>query len=192
MTHVASITKIQQRPNIIMVLADDLGYCEVEPYPCRVPQGHNQPPISTPNLVRFAAEGLKFTNSYAGAPVCAPSRCTLMTGKHSGHATVRGNKGFDGSDWPLEPNDITAADVLKSVGYYTAIVGKWGLGDLGTTGWMRKHGFDYFYGISNQAQAHNYYPNSVMENEIQIPLPLNQDASRIKCMSRPSTCNYSH
>jgi len=175
-----------------MVLADDLGYCEIEPYPCRVPEGHNQPPISTPNLVKFAQEGLKFTNSYTGAPVCAPSRCTLMTGKHSGHATVRGNKDFQGGDWPLESSDITVADVLKSAGYYTAIIGKWGLGNLGTTGWVRNHGFDYFYGISDQAIIHNYYPDYVMENEVRIPLPLNKNASRKKCMSQPLTCNYSH
>jgi len=175
-----------------MVLADDLGYCEIEPYSCIVPEGHKQPPISTPNLVKFAQEGLKFTNSYAGAPVCAPSRCTLMTGKHSGHATVRGNKAFRGGDWPLESSDITVADVLKPAGYYTAIIGKWGLGTLGTTGWMRNHSFDYFYGVSDQAVAHNYYPDYVLENEIQIPLPLNRNASRIKCMSQPLTCNYTH
>jgi arylsulfatase A-like enzyme len=190
--HFVCQTKSQRRPNIIMVLADDLGYCEIEPYPCQVPKGHNQPPISTPNLVKFAQEGLKFTNSYTGAPVCAPSRCTLMTGKHSGHASVRGNKQFQGSDWPLTSSDITVAGVLKSVGYYTGIIGKWGLGDLGTTGWTRKHGFDYYYGISDQNLAHNYYPDYVLENEVQVPLPLNRNASRVKCMNQPLTCNYSH
>jgi arylsulfatase A-like enzyme len=115
-----------------------------------------------------------------------------MTGKHSGHATIRGNKGFQGGDWPLNSSDITIAEVLKSAGYYTALIGKWGLGDVGTTGWMRDHGFDYYYGISNQNLAHNYYPDYVMENEAHIPLPLNQNASRIKCMNQPLTCNYSH
>ena len=182
----------QQRPNIIMVLGDDLGYCETEPYACAIPAGHSQPPIATPNILKFAHEGLKFLNSYAGAPVCAPSRCTLMTGKHSGHATIRGNKGFQDSDWPLEPNDTTVAQVLKSAGYSTALVGKWGLGDLNTTGWVRKHGFDYFYGVTNQNLAHNYYPDYVLENENEIPLPLNKGASRHRCMNQPWTCNYTH
>lgn len=181
-----------QKPNIIMVLADDLGYCEIEPYSCLIPKEHNQPPISTPNLVNFAEQGLKFTNSYAGAPICAASRCTLMTGKHSGHSTVRGNKDFHGGDWPLTQNDTTVAQILKTAGYFTALVGKWGLGDLGTTGWMRNHGFDYFYGLSDQLAAHNYYPDYIYENESQLPLPLNRDASRRKCMEKPSSCNYSH
>ena len=192
LAHVVGQISSERRPNIIMVLADDLGYCETEPYSCVIPAGHNQPRISTPNLVKFAQEGLKFTNSYSGAPICASSRCTLMTGKHNGHSTIRGNKGFDGSDWPLNPNDTTIAEVLKAAGYYTAIVGKWGLGDNGTTGWTRKHGFDYYYGISNQNIVHNYYPDYVLENEGQIPLPLNQGASRQKCMSQPLKCNYSH
>lgn len=190
--HFVCRTVTQQRPNIIMVLADDLGYCEIEPYSCVVPEGHNHPRISTPNLVKFAQEGLKFTNSYAGAPICASSRCTLMTGKHSGHSTIRGNKDFHGGDWPLKASDITVADILKSAGYYTAIIGKWGLGDLGTTGWVRDHGFDYFYGISDQAIAHNYYPDDVFENEVQVPLPFNKHASRLKCMNQPLMCNYSH
>ena len=192
MVHVVSVQENQRQPNIIMVLADDLGYCEIEPFSCVIPKGHNQPPISTPNLLKFAFEGLKFSNSYAGAPICASSRCTLMTGKHNGHSTIRGNKDFHGGDWPLQPNDTTIAEVLKSAGYYTALIGKWGLGDLGTTGWMRDHGFDYFYGISDQSIAHNYYPDSIFENENQIPLPLNRDASRIKCMHEPLSCNYSH
>jgi arylsulfatase A-like enzyme len=191
-THVMCHAESQRRPNIILVLADDLGICEIKPYSCVVPEGHNQPPISTPNLIKFAQEGLKFTNSYAGAPICASSRCTLMTGKHSGHSTIRGNKDFHGGDWPLEANDTTVAETLKSAGYYTAIIGKWGLGDLGTTGWVRNHGFDYYYGISDQNYAHNYYPDYVFENENQIPLPLNQHASRIKCMNQPLACNYSH
>ncbi|CAF0828754.1 unnamed protein product [Didymodactylos carnosus] len=182
----------ERRPNIIMVLADDLGYCESEPYACHIPEGHDQPRMSTPNLVRFAQEGLKFTNSYSGAPICASSRCTLMTGLHNGHSRIRGNKQLDGGDWPLEPTDITVADVLKSAGYYTALVGKWGLGNLGTTGWVRDHGFDYYYGITDQNIIHNYYPDYVMENETQIPLPLNRGASRQRCMSQPQTCNYSH
>ena len=190
--HFLCPTNSERPPNIIMVLADDLGYCEIEPFSCVIPAGHDEPRIATPNLVKFAQEGLKFTNSYAGAPICASSRCTLMTAKHNGHSTIRGNKGFQGSDWPLRTNDTTVAEVLKSAGYYTAIVGKWGLGDNGTTGWMRKHGFDYYYGISNQNIVHNYYPDYIMENEGQIPLPLNQDASREKCMNQPLKCNYSH
>src|SRR5688500_7906773 len=133
------------RPNIIFILADDLGYGDVGCY--------GQKQIQTPHLDKLAAQGLRFTDAYAGATVCAPSRCSLMTGLHAGHARVRGNK-----DVPLQPEDLTVARLLKGAGYHTALIGKWGLGNAGSPGVPTKQGFDYFFGYLNQTHAHNYYP----------------------------------
>src|SRR5678815_4046791 len=108
-------------PNIIFILADDLGYGELGCY--------GQKKIKTPNLDRLAAEGIRFTQCYAGTTVCAPSRSCLMTGQHSGHTRIRGNNAY-----PLRPEDVTVAEVLKKAGYYTGLVGKWGLGLQNTTG----------------------------------------------------------
>ena len=110
-----------ERPNIIFILADDLGYGELGCY--------GQKQIQTPNLDRMAAEGMRFTDCYAGSTVCAPSRCTLMTGLHTGHARIRGNDPV-----PLRPEDVTVAEILKPAGYATALIGKWGLGEAGTSG----------------------------------------------------------
>src|SRR5260370_28980338 len=118
-------------PNIIFILAEDLGYGDLGCY--------GQQRIQTPNLDRLAAEGMRFTQCYAGSTVCAPSRCTLMTGLHTGHATIRGNALV-----PLRPEDVTVAEVLKSAGYATGLIGKWGLGEPGTTGIPNRKGFDYF------------------------------------------------
>ncbi|KPM47542.1 arylsulfatase [Jiulongibacter sediminis] len=140
------------KPNIIYIMADDLGYGDVGIY--------GQKDIPTPNIDRLAAEGMLFTRHYAGNTVCAPSRCTLMTGKHNGHARIRGNLRV-----PLEPEDQTVAELLKSEGYTTALIGKWGLGEEGSTGVPNKQGFDYFYGYLNQVHAHNHYPAFLYENE---------------------------
>lgn len=145
------------KPNIIYIMADDLGYGDVGVY--------GQKDIPTPNIDRLAAEGMLFTRHYAGNTVCAPSRCTLMTGKHNGHARIRGNLRV-----PLEPEDLTVAEVLQSEGYTTALIGKWGLGEKGSTGIPNKQGFDYFYGYLNQRHAHNHYPKFLYENEEKVML----------------------
>jgi arylsulfatase A-like enzyme len=108
---------------------------------------------------------MRFTQAYAGSTVCAPSRCVLMTGKHTGHAHIRGN-----SLVPLRPEDITVAALLKRAGYVTGLIGKWGLGEPGTTGVPTKQGFDYFFGYLNQVHAHNYYPDYLWRNEDKIPI----------------------
>ena len=129
------------RPNLIFIMADDLGYGDLGCYGQRV--------ITTPHIDRMAAEGLRFTHFYAGATVCAPSRSVLMTGLHHGHTRVRGNAGqTNPAAQALIDGDITVADVLKSAGYRTALIGKWGLGNVGEaeSGLPRKHGFDEFYG----------------------------------------------
>src|SRR5881396_4268849 len=114
-------SQAERPPNIIFIMADDLGYGELGCY--------GQKKIKTPNIDRLAAEGMRFTQCYAGSTVCAPSRCCLMTGVHTGHARVRGNARV-----PLEPADLTVAEFLKPAGYHTAAIGKWGLGNEGTTG----------------------------------------------------------
>jgi arylsulfatase A-like enzyme len=142
-------------PNIIFILADDLGYGDLGCY--------GQETIATPHLDRMAAEGIRFTQAYAGSTVCAPSRCCLMTGKHTGHARVRGNARF-----PLLPEDTTVAELLKSAGYRTALIGKWGLGEAHTTGIPNRKGFDTFYGYLNQQHAHNFYPHHLWQNEREV------------------------
>ena len=114
------------QPNIIFILADDLGYGHLGSY--------GQTDIETPELDRLASEGLRYTQAYAGSTVCAPSRSVLMTGQHTGHTTVRGNWGPDGERIPLKDSDVTVAEVLKSAGYTTGMIGKWGLGEPGTSG----------------------------------------------------------
>jgi arylsulfatase A-like enzyme len=135
-----------RHPNILLILADDLGYGDLGCY--------GQKQIKTPYLDHLAGEGMRFTSFYAGSTVCAPSRCALMTGLHTGHTTIRGNASV-----PLGPGDRTLAEVLRSAGYRTGLVGKWGLGDQGTTGVPQKQGFDEFVGFLNQTHAHDYYPD---------------------------------
>lgn len=154
------------RPNLIWIMADDLGYGEVGCY--------GQQVIQTPRLDRMAAEGLRFTQFYAGATVCAPSRSVLMTGQHQGHTRVRGNAGRENpAAQALKPGDITVAAVLQKAGYRTALIGKWGLGDVGAaeSGLPRKHGFDSFFGYLNQHHAHNHFPAYLWRNEDRVPLP---------------------
>jgi arylsulfatase A-like enzyme len=133
------------KPNIIFILADDLGYGDLGCY--------GQTKIKTPNIDQLAKEGIRFTDFYAGSTVCAPSRCALMTGLHTGHNRIRGNK----AGVALAPEDVTVAEVLKQAGYHTALVGKWGLGDEGSTGVPGQKGFDEFVGYLNQTHAHDYY-----------------------------------
>ncbi len=154
----------QSKPNIIYIYADDLGIGELGAY--------GQQKIKTPNLDRMANEGMRFTQHYSGAPVCAPSRCMLLTGKHAGHSYIKGNYelgGFkdeqEGGQMPLAEGSFTIGKLMQQAGYKTAVIGKWGLGMVNTTGHPLKQGFDYFYGYLDQKQAHNFYPTHLWENE---------------------------
>lgn len=153
----------QQKPNIIYIYADDLGYGELGCY--------GQAKIKTPHLDQMAAEGMRFTHHYTGSPVCAPARCILLTGKHAGHSYIRGNYelgGYtddrEGGQMPLPEGIVTLPKLLKTAGYATACIGKWGLGMANTTGAPNQQGFDYFYGYLDQKQAHNHYPTHLWEN----------------------------
>lgn len=153
----------ERLPNIVYILADDLGYGELGCY--------GQKKIKTPNIDAIATAGIKFTQHYSGSPVCASSRCVLMTGKHTGRSYIRGNteNGGWGPDQPegqtpLASDEITIAEILKRKGYATAVVGKWGLGGPGSVGHPNFQGFDFFYGYLCQRVAHNYYPTHLWEN----------------------------
>ncbi len=146
-----------QQPNVIFILADDLGYGDLGCY--------GQKLIQTPNLDRLAKEGMRFTQFYAGSTVCAPSRAVLMTGKHMGHVSVRGNAGAENiAIQSLRKGEKTVAHVFKDASYRTALFGKWGLGEVGLEGHPNKMGFDEFFGFLNQSHAHNYYPSWLMHN----------------------------
>ena len=147
----------RQKPNIIYILSDDLGYGDLGCY--------GQKRIRTPNLDKMAAEGMRFTQHYAGSTVCAPSRCSLMTGKHTGHCTVRGNV-----DVLIEPDEVTAAKILKQAGYSTACIGKWGIGHPPPPKDPHNRGFDYFFGYLSMWHAHNYYPDFLWKNGKKVPL----------------------
>jgi arylsulfatase A len=147
----------RHRPNIIYILADDLGYGDLGCY--------GQERIKTPNLDRFAAEGMWFTQHYAGSTVCAPSRCCLMTGKHTGHCTVRGNV-----DVLMKADEVTIAKILKEAGYSTACIGKWGIGHPPPPEDPHNNGFDYFFGYLSMWHAHNYYPDFLWKNGEKLPL----------------------
>jgi arylsulfatase A-like enzyme len=140
-----------ERPSIVLILADDLGYGDLGAY--------GQQKIATPRLDRMAAEGIRFTQFYAGSTVCAPSRSVLMTGQDMGHTFVRGNAGGRNMNaQTLRAEDVTVAERLREAGYATALIGKWGLGELGSSGHPLSQGFDHFFGYLNQVHAHNYYP----------------------------------
>jgi len=151
-----------KKPNIIFILADDLGYGDLSCY--------GQRKIRTPNIDKLAFGGIRLIQHYSGSPVCAPSRCALMTGRHTGHAQIRDNKQVGGDEgwklgsttggqWPLIADTITLPKILKTAGYTTVAFGKWGLGRAGSTGDPNKQGFDHFFGYICQRQAHTYYPN---------------------------------
>lgn len=152
-----------EQPNIIFIMADDLGYGDLGCY--------GQTIIKTPRLDQMAAEGMRFTQFYSGCPVCAPSRSVLMTGQHTGHTHVRGNAGTtDTSIQSLRDQDVTVAEILKQRDYSTALIGKWGLGELDQPGFPLRQGFDYFYGYLNQVHAHNYYPTFLYRNDQEVKL----------------------
>jgi arylsulfatase A-like enzyme len=150
-------------PNIILIVGDDLGYGDIGVY--------GQTKIATPCVDRLAAEGLRFTDFYAGCAVCAPSRASLMTGLHTGHASVRGNAaGTDPTIQTLRAEDRTVAQLLKDARYATGLFGKWGLGEVGSTGHPNRKGFDEVFGYLNQTHAHNYYPTFLVHNSERVPL----------------------
>jgi arylsulfatase A-like enzyme len=153
-------------PNIVFIMADDLGWRDLSCY--------GQDKFRTPHIDRLAAEGTRFTDAYSGCTVCAPSRSVLMTGFHMGHTSVRSNPG----GVPLLAGDVTVASLLKSAGYATGGFGKWGLGDVGTDGVPGKHGFDEFFGYLHQVHAHFYYPEYLIRNEQKFPLPGNLNKQR--------------
>ena len=146
----------QAKPNLIFIMADDLGYGDLGCF--------GQKLIKTPRLDRMAKEGMKFTRFYSGSTVCAPSRSVLMTGQHMGHTHVRGNAGGDMTRQSLREQDFTVAEALKKANYSTALIGKWGLGEVGQEGHPLRQGFDYLYGYLNQVHAHNFYPEFLWRN----------------------------
>jgi len=175
-----------RKPNIVFILADDLGYGDVGAY--------GQTLIETPHIDRLATEGVRFTQHYSGSPVCAPSRCVLLTGLHTGHAYIRGNDEMParGDVWnyakaaedpglegqrPLPANTVTLGRLLQGAGYKTAVIGKWGLGGPTTEGIPNLQGFDFFFGFNCQRQAHTYYPRHLwlnrekvrLDNELVVP-----------------------
>lgn len=150
-------------PNIVFVMADDLGSAELS---CA-----GQQRFATPNLDRFAHAGLRFTQAYAGAPVCAPSRCSLLTGRDLGHAYIRDNADDSaGNQLPIRDEDFTLAESLHAAGYATACVGKWGLGFVGNSGDPQTQGFDHFFGCLGQVHAHNHYPDYLFDDGKRIEL----------------------
>jgi arylsulfatase A-like enzyme len=152
-----------RKPNVIYILADDLGYGEV---------GYNgQEKIKTPELDAMAAEGMRFTNHYCGNSVCAPSRCSLMTGLHPGHAYIRANSpGYPDGQTPLPAGTETVGRLMQRAGYATAIIGKWGLGSTWDSGNPNEQGFDLFFGYTDQRKAHNYYPEYLWRNGDKVML----------------------
>src|SRR5215203_3323629 len=152
----------QPRPNIVVIQADDLGYGDLSAY--------GQANFRTPSLDRLAADGIRFTDYYAGSTVCGPSRAALMTGLHTGHAWIRGN-----GEIPLREEDTTVAMALSDAGYRTAVIGKWGLGRPGTTGLPAKKGFAYSFGILDHRHAHRQFTDHVYRNGEAVPADLERD-----------------
>jgi arylsulfatase A len=168
----AATTALAAPPNVVLIVADDLGWAELGCY--------GQTHIRTPHLDRMAKDGMKFTRFYSGQAVCAPSRCALMTGKHMGHAAVRDNREAANKaegQHPLPADEITVATLLKKKGYATAAMGKWGLGMFGTSGDPLKHGFDLFYGYNCQRHAHTHYPTYLYRNAERFALKGNDGAT---------------
>lgn len=162
-----SLTAFAARPNIIYLMMDDMGWGDAGCY--------GQKHIQTLNIDQLAREGTRFTDVYAGASVCAPSRSVLMTGQHLGHTRVRGNAGMTGGVGterrvPLEPEDVTVAMLLKSAGYVTGMTGKWGLAEPDTAGVPNKKGFDEWFGYLNQNHAALYYTDYLWKNEERVTL----------------------
>ena len=159
---------VQEKPNIVYILADDLGYGDLSCY--------GQTHFSTPNIDKLAKEGMRFTQHYAGCTVCAPSRSSLMTGQTTGHTFIRGNKEWQPEgQYPLKAGAVTMAEILKEAGYVTGAFGKWGLGYPGSEGDPNNQGFDEFYGYNCQRMAHNYFPRHLWDNQQKVALDGNQN-----------------
>ncbi|WP_026777279.1 arylsulfatase [Polaribacter sp. Hel_I_88] len=158
-----------KKPNIIYILADDMGYNELGAYGGKL--------IETPNIDKLATHGIKFTNHYAGSNICAPSRCALLTGKHTGNSWIRDNKPlpFEGNE-PIKSSEVTVAEIFKKANYTTGVFGKWGLGYPNSEGSPDNQGFDEFYGYNCQRHAHSYYTNYMRQNNDSIPLNGNIEA----------------
>jgi len=158
-------------PNVIFILADDLGYGDLGCY--------GQKQIRTPHLDRLAGEGIRFTQAYAGSTVCAPSRAALLTGKHTGRATIRGNRANRSlPETPLSAQESTLGDIFKRAGYDTAVIGKWGVGENGSPGAPNRKGFDLFFGYQTQFAAHDYYPAALWRNSERVELARNTGGRR--------------
>jgi arylsulfatase A len=157
----------KSKPNIIYILADDLGYGDLSCY--------GQEKFTTPNIDKLAKEGMLFTQHYSGSTVCAPSRSSLMTGLNTGHTPIRGNKGVEPEgEYPIPNSNFTIAELLKEKGYTTGAFGKWGLGYPGSEGDPLQQGFDTFFGYNSQALAHNYYPEHLWDNKNKVILIENE------------------
>jgi arylsulfatase A-like enzyme len=154
-------------PNVLLIHADDLGYGDLSVY--------GQARFQTPALDRLAKEGTRFTQYYSGSTVCAPSRFALMTGFHMGHAWIRGNGGPPPQDTPMRDEDVTLAEVLREAGYRTALIGKWGMGQTGTTGDPTRQGFEYTFGVLDQRHAHRQYTDHLFRNGERVPVDLERD-----------------
>jgi arylsulfatase A-like enzyme len=159
---IASLLLAASLPNIVLIQADDLGYGDLSCY--------GQQKFRTPNIDRLAAEGTRFTQYYAGSTVCAPSRASLLTGLHTGHAAIRGN-----GDHPLRPQDVTAGELLRRAGYATAVIGKWGLGTADTTGRPDRQGFVESFGFLDHTHAHRQYTDHLWKNGEPVPVDLERD-----------------
>lgn len=164
--------KAQQKPNIIFIFADDLGYGDIGCY--------GQQKIETPNIDKLAQQGIKFTQFYSGSTVCAPARSSFLTGLHTGHTQVRGNKSFPPEgQTPLPDSVVTFVNLLQQNGYATAAFGKWGLGFITNSGDPNKKGFDKFYGYNCQSLAHDYFPPYLWGNHEKVDLSVNKTSDSI-------------
>ena len=162
-----------KRPNFVIIMADDLGYGNLSCY--------GQQKFGTPAIDTMALEGIRFTDHYAGSSICAPSRASFLTGFHVGHSRIKSNAGEE----PLRYEDVTLAEHLRANGYATGVIGKWGLGGIGTTGHPNKQGFDYFFGYLGHREAHRHYPASLWRNDQLIELAGNNPESA-------TGTNYAH
>jgi arylsulfatase A len=168
----AQINNAKQKTNIIFILADDLGYGDIGCY--------GQQKINTPHIDALAKSGMKFTQFYSGSTVCGPARASFMTGLHTGHTPIRGNKTFDPEgQTPLPDSSVTIAMELQKAGYRTAAFGKWSLGFITTGGAPSKKGFENFFGYNCQSLAHNYYPDHLWSNDERVELPENLEANTV-------------
>ncbi len=166
-----------ERPNIIYIMCDDLGYGDVGAY--------GQKRIATPAIDRLAAQGMKFTAHYSGHTVCRPSRLSLWTGRHTGHTAISAN-----ASYRFQPSDVTVAELVRKAGYATGGVGKWAMGGVGTTGHPNQNGFDFWMGYLDQSEAHNYYPEFLWRNGEKIPLDGNEVGSQKRVSVKRTT--YAH